>query len=393
MDIPSPKGAMIVKRVIPYLLALCLLACFFPVAGMADDAGVLAEGELSAWIDQVLRDTRGVEPLNAPVGEESRTEEGYAFIYDFATLYYNKPELDAASILQAISLTDESYPGPRGIALGSSEEAVKAAFGGQNPQLDGDGMFAAFYQLDQLPSAAYWSWAQHDENRKLLQVQCAIHARAGDGVYTDAGLRFHFEEGAVSAIHVYGLTRYLSEQDVRANLAAVADVSSDYGAAHDAPVFSAEDLAFGSVDFRRLTIEQMETVLGARAEREFMDNGEEETLTAEWPGVFLSGTETAMEVLSVSTGALQGPRGICVGDSMEDALAAFGSDGQARTEDDLALLYGDGRHAPYAVLETSGAFQIASYTAQLERGAEALHVTLMLQFEQQRLTEWMLYIW
>ena len=42
----------------------------------------------------VLRESAAREPLNAPVGEESRTEDGYAFIYDFATLYYDKPVLD-----------------------------------------------------------------------------------------------------------------------------------------------------------------------------------------------------------------------------------------------------------------------------------------------------------
>lgn len=102
------------------------------------------------------------QPLNAPVGEESHTEDGYAFIYDFATLYYDKPVLDQDSVLLAVSVTDEAYPGPRGIKLGDAQSVLIDTYGWQNPTLVGDGIFAAFYRLNSLPQSAYWSWAQLD---------------------------------------------------------------------------------------------------------------------------------------------------------------------------------------------------------------------------------------
>ncbi|MEG0901734.1 MAG: hypothetical protein RSG96_06415, partial [Clostridia bacterium] len=65
------------------LVALLLL----PALAFADDAGVLSENELNRWVTQVLHDSAEEQPLNAPVGEEALTEDGYAFLYSFATLY------------------------------------------------------------------------------------------------------------------------------------------------------------------------------------------------------------------------------------------------------------------------------------------------------------------
>ena len=122
-------------------MIVLLLMC--PALALADDSGVLAEGELNDWIVGVLRKSAAREPLNAPVGEESRTEDGYAFIYDFATLYYDKPVLDETSVLLAVSLTSEIYPGPRNIYLGDAETVLTGTYGWQNPALAGDGVFAA----------------------------------------------------------------------------------------------------------------------------------------------------------------------------------------------------------------------------------------------------------
>ena len=67
-------------------------------------------------------------------GEESHTEDGYAFIYDFATLYYDKPVLDQDSVLLAVSVTDEAYPGPRGIKLGDAQSVLIDTYAGRIPR-------------------------------------------------------------------------------------------------------------------------------------------------------------------------------------------------------------------------------------------------------------------
>ena len=211
------------KRIVIFSVALCLLCGLFSTA-LADDAGALAEGELSAWLNQLLLHTRNLEPINAPVGEESLTEEGYAFLYDFATLYYDKPVLDASSRLRALSITSPEYAAPRGITLGSDEWALLSTFGWQNPYLMGDGVMAAFYTIDHLPQSAYWSWATHDENWWLTSVQCAVHARVGDDLYTDVNLLFELEDASVTGIRLTGLDSFIGVTDVIANLDAVLDV-------------------------------------------------------------------------------------------------------------------------------------------------------------------------
>ena len=211
------------KKAIVFFLTLLLLCGSFSSA-WADDAGALAEGELSAWLNQLLLDTRDVQPLNAPVSEESLTEDGYAFLYDFATLYYDKPVLDQHSVLQAVSITDSEYAAPRGITLGADDTALLSTFGWQNPYLMGDGVMAAFYDIDEMPRAAYWSWASHDDEWKLTQVQCAVHVQAGTNRYTDVNLVFDLENAVVTDIRLFGLDSFITEADVYANLDAVLDV-------------------------------------------------------------------------------------------------------------------------------------------------------------------------
>ena len=196
---------MKLKRIICLLIVFCLLC---PLYALADDSGVLAESELNEWVVKALRDSAAERPLNAPVGEESHTEDGYAFIYDFATLYYDKPELDENSVLLAVSVTNEAYPGPRGIKLGDAQSVLIDTYGWQNPTLVGDGIFAAFYRLNSLPQSAYWSWAQLDGADGITSVQCAIHVQVADGRYTDAGVVYSLEGGVVTAIRIYGPVSY-----------------------------------------------------------------------------------------------------------------------------------------------------------------------------------------
>ena len=267
---------MKLKRIICLFMMLFLLC---PLYAFADDSGVLAESELNEWVVKVLRDSAAGQPINAPVGEESHTEDGYAFIYDFATLYYDKPVLDQDSVLLAVSVTDEAYPGPRGIKLGDAQSVLIDTYGWQNPTLVGDGIFAAFYRLNSLPQSAYWSWAQLDGAGAITGVQCAIHVQVSDGRYTDAGVVYSLEGGVVTAIRVYGLSSFISADEVRGNLEAVESVqtaasgdavddvpdvtlSAATVAANQAQPFGLKDLSFSGMDYATLTLEGAKAALG-----------------------------------------------------------------------------------------------------------------------------------
>lgn len=386
------------KRNPMYGIVLCLLLALLPAVSLADDTGALSEGELGAWVNQVLRDTIGKEPLNAPVGEESRTEDGYAFLYDFATLYYDKPVLDANSVLAAISVTGEGYAAPRGAVLGASEDALLYTFGWQNPYLMGDGQFASFYCVDTLPEAAYWCWGQYDENRQLLDMQCALHVRTGENRYTDAMLRFELEDGVITAIRADGLSRMITLDAVATNLEAVRNVQAaaernamsgedhtvGYAIRHDAAMFGAEDLVFNGMDYRTMDAGTLEKVLGQPQSTETIN----QRMTATWADAYCTCSSDGVDVLSIATSAVEGPRGIRVGDALDKVIALFHADGEGRTEGSFALLYGDGFTMPTATMEI-GDVTVLAYSAAVD----GRNISLSLTFADDRLQDWVIYTW
>ncbi len=396
-------------------LAVMMMTGLFSCPALADDAGVLTEAELGAWVTAVLRETAGLQPQNAPVGEESLTENGYAFLYPFATLYYDKPVLDAQSVLQGFSITAEAFDTPRGIRLGAPGEMLISAYGWQNPSLLGDGGLAAFYVLNQLPKGAYWAWAQCAEGQ-LTAVQCAVHAAAGTNAYTDAGIRYQVEDGAVAAIVVYGLSQLISQADVSSNLSAVygvqAAISGDEAGEMDAPVavqgvtqksgeaeFGLGDLRFSKIDFLTLTEEGAKAAFGEPLSENWVEDGAEWMRVVQREGVSLTYAADAnrqnsrLEILSF-TGQREGPRGVKVGDPLDGVMARFRCDGTGETKGSEALLYGDGTTAPYGALTVTGDTATLRYGAQVA-GADGQprEIGLYLTFQGQTLTEIMLYSW
>ncbi len=381
-----------------FCMVLALVCCLFCAPVLAEDPVVFTEEELSAWVDELLRQSAAAEILNHPVDESAKTEDGYAFLYDFATLYYNQPQLNAQSILQCVSVADESCAPLRGVTIGADGEALMQAFGSHNPYLLGDGAFAALYLKDEMPRAAYWSWAQLDENGNLAGMQCAMHVKVGEDKYTDAGVRFVLEGGTVTEIRAYGLYEYIAEADVHANLEAVRTVENAVarGAlaeesaqvhipANGMGMFSAEDLTVDGVNLTTLQVEDLENKLGQKAHVQTLSDAGEALVTAEWDGAYLSGGAHGWDVMSVLTDRLSGPRGLRVGQPIAEALGLFYADGENREWNGQTLLYGDGINAPYALLDGD----CALYTAAMQEGS----VTLRLQFADGCLEEWMIYTW
>ena len=391
------------KRVWPViLLVLTLLAA----PACADEAGVLTEAELNAWLNPLLRSTANVQPINAPVGEDALTEDGYAFLYDSATLYYNKPVLDAQSVLGAVAVTSEALDMPRGIRLGAPAEMLMTAYGWQNPALSGDESFAPLYVLDRLPEAAYWALAQRSGDQ-LLSVQCAIHARQGDGRYTDSGVLYTVQNGVVSAIRVYGLSAAIDLATVQSNLLAVGDgkpagtskAAAGVTIASSAEPFGKSDLQFSRMDFLTLTEKGAGVLFGQASEDRWVQDDQGRWLhTLSYPGaslVFASDADrnnARLDSLTLSGDGLSGPRGLRAGMSPEEALALFRCDGNGATAGDTALLYGDGRTPPFGTLERNGEDSTLRYAAAVT-GADGAsrNIALHLTFTQGRLAELMLY--
>ncbi|MDD3335009.1 MAG: hypothetical protein PHI98_05760 [Eubacteriales bacterium] len=392
------------------IMIICVLCCL-PVVGMADGAGALSESELNTWVTQILRESAEETPLNAPVGEEALTEDGYAFLYSFATLYYDKPVLDEASVLKAVVVTDEGFPTVRGIRLGDDASVLMDCYGWQNSMLIGNGAFAALYEMDRLPEAAYWSWAGY-ENEKLLSLQCAIHVRLENDRYTDAGINYAVENGKISAIRVYGLDATISVDEVKKNLVAVESVaaaisgdepekeiaSQGYLIQNDAAPFGANDLLFGGVNYLNMTEQTAQTLFGkALSEEKVQDDTGAWLLTTKREGLSLSYTlsdeSAVLETFSV-TGQLKGPRGVQTGMKADEVIQLFRTDGTGAVADGVGILYGDGANAPTGVMESdSDGITALRYTAMIQTTSGDRMITLHLSFTSGLLNEWMLYSW
>ena len=128
----------------------------------------------------------------------------------------------------------------------------------------------------------------------------------------------------------------------------------------------------------------MSLLLGETAQTTSVMSGNEEIITAEWQGAYMSA-----DVLSVSDSRVEGPRGIRAGDRLDQVLVAFHSDGEGRIYGSQAILYGDGLTAPNGILEREGDWATVSYTARMDE----CNVTLMLTFSDDLIEEWMIYTW
>lgn len=386
------------------LIAAMLLICTFPTA-LADDTGALTEGELSAWVSRVLLSTKDAQPVNAPVGEESLTEDGYAFIYDQATLYYDKPVLDQSSVLQAITVTDEGLASPRGIKLGDEQKRFLSIFGWQNPALEGDESLAPLYVVDQLPSSAYWAWAQR-EGEKIASVQCAIHAGTGDG-YTDAGVRYTFSGGKIDAIHVYGLTKIIALEAAISNAetvkALMGDIAPTQVRGNEQSEFNQDDLKFSGMDYRTLNETVATQVFGEMGYESWKQDDTSEWMhTTERTDVMITyiadadkQNERADALLIVRPG-FDGPRGIRIGDSIDNVTSLFKISSEVGIMPSGATtLYGDGVNPPYAIMENNGEATVTvNYCAIMDDAAgEKKPVNLYLTFFDGFLSEMMIYSW
>lgn len=390
---------MTMKKGLCFALALLLLcACALPA--LADEAGALTEMEVQQWVLDILTGTVGKEPLNAPITEEALTEDGYAMMYENATLYYDKPVLDEQSVLKAFTFTSDLGSTPRGVRLGDTVETLLALYGWQNPSLSGEGALATLYVTDLLPQAAYWAWAQKDENGEVAQVRCAVHSRIDEDRYTDAGILYLLQGGLITGIQCYGLDTVIPLAQVKSNLAALgADAGGSAAplAASGAEQFTAADAGFDGLPFLGLTEDAAKQALGLESGIQWVADGDGAWMGAlEQDGVTVTFTANAdksavrADSIVVTRMDYDGPRGLRIGDELESVAAKFFSDGEGRPLGEGVLLYGDGQAAPYALLDDDGSgTAVLRYVCQ-SGGAE---VTLYLTFLNNALSEMMIYSW
>ena len=401
---------MKLKRILAVLTAgLLTLTMAAAMAQPVENSGALTLNQLESWSRTLVAQAAQQQPLNAPVGEESLTQDGYAFLYDAFTLYFEKPSVD--SRLMAVSLTETGVTDPRQIAVGDDQSALLNTYGWQNPGLIGDGTFAALYLENELPADARWAWAIYTDD-SIQSVQCGIHSALGDAQYTDMGIRYQLSEGRVELIQVYGLgSAGIAASDVLANLQTVSQLmgqlsGDDHTAdgrwqANDAAPFQAEDLSFAGMSFLTLHDRDVTALYGEPLSTDVVPDADNLLyLTTQREGLSIGylespdGTMVQAQSVTITTPMLEGPRGLRVGMPLEEALSLLHCDGSGQVLGSANLLYGDGLAAPYGLEESDGmGGTVLRYLCEAEGPNGLLTVTLYVTFQEDLLSEIYLYAW
>ena len=385
-------------------LLTALLLAVLPICALAEEseADTLLLSEVTEWAERYKERALSCEPLNDP--KASLTEDGYAFIYDFATLYADKAVMKEDTVISAVVVTSPEEEGPRGVKVDDTLSVATAAFYNENDLLLGSRDSALLYLIDLLPESLQWAEIQRDGQR-VQTIQYAVHdqqSTGGDG-YTDAGLILTMQDGTVSAIRVYGLDSRISFDEVyevrsRMRAAAMADdyqqVPFSYDGASLAK-FSGEDLVFSGMEFTTLTPEYAAMILGEPLSDAWVQDGETtiRTMTfADCELTFLEGADGKAEIYMflLTSGGVEGPRAVRVGDTFSEVFNRFRNGEGAFDGVSREVLYGS---------EESGEFGMAEYgsdaSVNLRYGLvleEGERVVLHMTFTEMVLSEVMLYM-
>ncbi len=386
------------KKLLCLLLALMLCP---PALAEENAAGVLGFAELNTWAEGFIARAYQSEPLNDPAA--SLSEEGYEYIYDFATLYADTPALSADTTVSAIVVTSEEELGPRGVKVGASLEGVLNAYYTENPSLSGTKENAVLYAVDLLPASAAWAQVLRDGQR-IQTVQYAVHEQLSSGTgCTDAGVIYTMAENRVSAIRVYGLNSRVSPEEVSAVLFTMmmealfseyAQVPFSYDGL-SLTAFGEEDTAFSGLDFLTMDPAGFAAVLGEPMEDTWLENGDDGYIRVqEYAGCKLTWlfnqdrTEGKVYMLHITTDGLEGPRAVRIGDSFQMVYNRFRNGEGEYQEDGSEVLYGEGGESFGTASYGTDASAVLRYGFTAKDGRQ---VVLQLHFTVMELTEILLY--
>ena len=391
------------KRLICLVMTLVQMLCALPSLAEDNGAGALTWEELEAWAASYKARAMESQPLNDPTEEAAFSEDGYAFIYEFAMLYMDRPEMTEDAVLRGIVITDPEETAPRGTRVDYLASEVLGAYYNENPELDGDSSFAALYLADAMPDGAEWGWVQRDGQR-LMTIQYAVHeqlATGGEG-YTDAGLIYTIQDNLVAAVRAYGLDARVSESDVRTTLLEVQQVAETTGYAQvpssyvgtDLEAFQRDDLIFAGMDFLDVTPEEAEALFGAAREDHWMEDEGAYLRTMEFASCSMTFLYDAkkenpvLEVLTIDMDGMEGPRAVRIGDTFSSVLCRFRY-GEGEFDGFTEALYGQMDAAPYGMAEYGDDASATLYYAM--KADNGRTIQLYMPFEQMFLSEITLY--
>ena len=390
------------KKMLCVLLALLLC----PMLALAEEsvAEPLSYQELVSWAEGYLARAKESTPLNDPAN--ALTPDGYEFVYDFATLYADTPDMSNDTALNAVVLTIDMENGPRSVNVDNAMSVVLDAYYNENAMLEGTKEAAVLYTMDLMPASAAWGQVLRDGQR-VQTIQYGVHeqlATGGEG-YTDAGIIYTMLENRVTAVRVYGLNSRITLQQVNdlmydmSNLAketAYAQVPFSYNGL-ELTDFALEDLIVSGLDFLALTPETAAQVLGQPDSDTWMEDGENGyTRMQVYDGFEVTYTydknkeNCQVYMLLITKDGLEGPRGVRCGDTFASVYNRFRNGMGEYGDDGVEMLYGENGVGSYgkATYGTDASARLR-YAFELSDGRD---VVLQMDFTVMELSEIILFV-
>lgn len=355
------------KRILCALLVFMLLPVL-PAMAEESDADILTLDELRLWVNDYKIRAMTTQPLNDPTAPESLTEDGYAFVYDFATLYMDIPEMSADSVVQAMVIYSSEETGLRGVNIDDSAQKVLAAYYTENGDLVGNSDEALLYAFDLLPEGGYIG-VLHRDGQRIQVIDYAVYEQpptGGDG-YTNAGVTYTLMNNNVTAIRVYGLNNRFDIEGVAVALeraqrlrgeTTYSQVFMSFDGSELAP-FDGDDLIFAGIHFAALTPEDAVAAFGDATEDVWLPNGEGwlrmmQFTSCEAIFSYDNARQTCQVTnMTIDTDLLEGPRSVRVGDTVASVINRF-RNGEGDYDGMTEIFYGS---------EEEGVFGSAEYRA------------------------------
>ena len=388
------------RKITALLLTLALLAITLPALAADSGADPLTWADLKDWAAGLLEMSEGMDLLNDPADEASKTEDGYAFQYDFGTLYFSQPSRDGDVVLTGAVIYDDAVLCPRNTNTLTTLPELLEAYYNENPTLTGSYGEALLYLGGDTEDGLWWAVAGRDGQR-VETVSYTVHEPVEEGGFTDAGLLYTLQQNTVVAIRAWGLNAttdaetLAAEQDEALRIAAeegYALVSySEDGASMT--TFGADDLVFAGIDFLNCTPESAVEALG---EPDFDDRLEdaEGLRVLGWQACELVFTvsesgEESLRSFTILDDTLEGPRALRLGDSIAMAVQRFRF-GEGELDGNTETLYGTPDGDAWATAEYGDdASAVVRYSLTLTDGRQ---VVLMLTFEMLELADITVYL-
>ncbi len=380
------------KRFLGLLLALLMAA---PALAFTEDASAqpLSLQELNAFAASL------VERALAQRLEPVRGEEGYSVSWPGCTLFLSSGDLSSDTVVsEAVILSKGEAGGPaaeaiRGVSVPDSVEALLAAYPNDNPDLAGTQQNAVLYLRGELPLPVS-AGVLTREGQELRLVEHSVYYAADQGIL-QSGIQYTVENGAVSAVRFFGGAEAVTLEEAAERLRGLAALQEQTGYfAYDTRSpgpLTREDLSFAGLDFLDLSPQAAAAVLGPAVHEETIeDSNGELILIAQWEAAetaFIFDAEGRFlrtDRFTVSSSAVEGPRGVRVGNTLPMVLSRF-EHGEGPLPEESAVLYGDAgkETAPYGLLSVEEGSALVHYA--IEEGGRA--VVLIFSFLEGILVE------